>query len=471
MVYPSDCCSALVAVLGSKIWYPENQAYNQSLTSYFSAQEAEVYPSCIVSPASTADVSAAVATLSHGNCSFAIRSGGHSTWAGDANIVGGVTIDLQSLNATQLNDDKTIASVGPGSRWGKAYEAVEAYGRGLPGGRVGTVGVGGLSLGGGISSFSPRYGWTCDSIANVEIVLADGAIINANETHNTDLLHALRGGSNNFGVVTRIDFRIFEQGDIWGGVVNYDIDTVPQQLNATANLAAADPYDEYASLVQNFVFTTGEGQSVSNTLHYTKPVEYPDFFKPFTDIPQTDNTLRVANVSNFGNEGVDENPDGYRALLATTSIRASLEMLTAAFDAWNASLEALSSATGLVQTRLIVEPIPQIAYRKAAPGTNMLNLSEDEGTLVIIGVAGGWANTADDALVTQAAQDIISKINTQAKVLGQSFDLVYLNYASPWQDVIAGYGPESLAKLQSVSRKYDPKGVFQKNVPGGFKLF
>lgn len=219
---------------------------------------------------------------------------------------------MQGIDAIVVNDDKSIASVGPGARWGDVYRTLVADGLIVAGGRVGTVGVGGLTLGGGISSFGPRFGWTCDSVANVEIVLANGTLINANETHHNDLLHALRGGSNNFGVVTRIDFRAHEQGDIWGGVVTYAFDTVPQQLIAASGLASADPYDEYANLVQSFLYVTGTGRSVVNTLHYTKAVEYPEFFKPFTNIPSVDDTLRTANFSNFADEGAANNPDGYR---------------------------------------------------------------------------------------------------------------------------------------------------------------
>jgi FAD/FMN-containing dehydrogenase len=98
-----------------------------------------------------------------------------------------------------VSGDKATASVGPGSRWGKVYREVEKFSRVAVGGRVGTVGVGGLTLGGGISSFSLRYGWTCDTVKNIEIVLADGKVTNANEQENSDLLHALRGASNNFG--------------------------------------------------------------------------------------------------------------------------------------------------------------------------------------------------------------------------------------------------------------------------------
>jgi hypothetical protein len=101
----------------------------------------------------------------------------------------------------------------------------------------------------------------------------------------------------------------------------------------------------------------------------------------------------------------------------------------------------------------------------------MLGLSDDKGCLVIVGVALGWVDESDDAIVTQAAQELIADIDEQAKNLGEYNDFKYLNYAENWQDPIGGYGAENVATLRKVSKAYDPKGIFQKNVPGGFKLF
>lgn len=246
-------------------------------------------------------------------------------WAGAANIASpGVTIDLQGLSTTKVSQDKSIASVGPGSRWGQVYREVEKVRRVVAGGRVGTVGVGGLTLGGGISSWSPRYGWTADTVKNFEIVLADGKVVNANERENSDLLYALRGGSNNFGVVTRIDFNAYEQGDIWGGNVNYKIDTLPQQLKAMSDLASAANYDKFSSLVQGIGYSDQDGYSISNTLHYTKAEAYPAFFKPFTDILSTSNSLRFGNLSNFADEGAAGNPTGFRYVVSAVKRKATL---------------------------------------------------------------------------------------------------------------------------------------------------
>jgi len=144
-------------------------------------------------------------------------------------------------------------------------------------------------------------------------------------------------------------------------------------------------------------------------------------------------------------------------------------MLQAAFNVWNQSVVGLSGVSGL-QFRFVLEPIPAAAYKKAAAGTNVLNVSGYEGGLIITGLLIGWVNEGDDALVNRVAKEIVDGISAKAKQLGEDRDLVYLNYASPWQDVISSYGAANVAELKKVSQKYDPKGVFQKKVPGGFKL-
>jgi hypothetical protein len=123
-----------------------------------------------------------------------------------------------------------------------------------------------------------------------------------NGTSNPDLFRSLKGGSNNFGVVTRFDMKTFEQGPFWGGGVIYPIETRQQHLAAFEQLNGAQPYDKFAALIHNYLYTAATGWSISNTYTYTKqPAEpYPATFQPFTSIqPQFLNTLRVAPLTEF----------------------------------------------------------------------------------------------------------------------------------------------------------------------------
>ncbi len=137
--------------------FPATAAYNASISSYWSQQAESLSPGCIFTPTSAQDVSEAVAILSglsvlgsnfNLGCQFAIRSGGHTPWAGASNINAGVTIDMSSINQVTVSADQSYTSVGPGNRWVDVYLKLDALGLAVPGGRVSTVGVGGLVTGG-----------------------------------------------------------------------------------------------------------------------------------------------------------------------------------------------------------------------------------------------------------------------------------------------------------------------------------
>lgn len=167
---------------------------------------------------------------------------------------------------------------------------------------------------GGMSYFAPRFGFVCDNVKNFEVVLASGSIVNANSSVNQDLWFALKGGSNNFGIVTRFDIKIFSQGDIWGGNIFNPIDTRQEQIQAFYSFNAASNYDEYASLINSYAYSAAAGGLViANTLVYTKPEAYPQTFAPQTDIrPQLLNTMAIANLSTIVTDQGRFQPSGQR---------------------------------------------------------------------------------------------------------------------------------------------------------------
>lgn len=125
--------------------------YSESLGSYYAAQEGDLHPSCIVKPEAVIDVSIALKSLSAFDgpkCHFAIRGGGHTPFAGSANIARGVTIDLQAINKVTLSDDNSTTSVGGGARWADVYKKLDPLDLAVGGGRADLVGVGGLTTGG-----------------------------------------------------------------------------------------------------------------------------------------------------------------------------------------------------------------------------------------------------------------------------------------------------------------------------------
>ena len=157
-------------------------------------------------PTEPLEISAILLVLQFTQCQFAIKSGGHASFAGGSNIQDGITIDMKGFNAIELTQNNSVATVGPGNRWGDVVKTLESDAVTVTAGRVYDVGVGGLALGGGISFLSNRYGLVVDNTAAYHVVLADGSMIIASPDSHSDLYWALRGGGNNFGVVTAFEW-------------------------------------------------------------------------------------------------------------------------------------------------------------------------------------------------------------------------------------------------------------------------
>ncbi|GAW17839.1 hypothetical protein ANO14919_073060 [Xylariales sp. No.14919] len=195
---------------------------------------AQTSPGCILCPRTTHEVAIAMQMFSSHKWKFAIRSGGHTPWAGASAAAGGILLDLGLLASIQYDHTDKIVIVRPGARWKDVYAELDKVGRIVAGGREGNVGVAGLILGGGYSFLTARRGFTCDTIIQFEVVLADGSIINADAQQNSDLFWALKGGSSNFGVVTSFKLETYPGTKVWGGVTFY-----PKSISNTAikNLA------------------------------------------------------------------------------------------------------------------------------------------------------------------------------------------------------------------------------------------
>lgn len=110
-------------------------------------------------------------------CAFAVKGGGHASFKGASNIQGGLTIDLRALNQTVVAADRREVSVGAGNVWVRVYEALKPMGLGVIGGRVSAIGVGGLTLGGGMSFFSNRFGWACDNVNSYEVCVFSCSLV------------------------------------------------------------------------------------------------------------------------------------------------------------------------------------------------------------------------------------------------------------------------------------------------------
>ncbi|KAK9429083.1 hypothetical protein V1505DRAFT_422869 [Lipomyces doorenjongii] len=183
------------------------------------------------------------------SCPFAVKSGGHAAFAGSSSIQNGLNIDLSPLNI----------SVGAGNRWVDVYNYLLQYNISVVGGRVSDIGVGGLTSGGGISFFSQIYGWACDNVVNYEVVLASGLVVNVNPNSYKDHYWALRGGGNNFGIVTRFALSTHSQGSLWSGSLVYTRQnrSTDQLIEAFYNYGINAVTDPKSALIFNWGYAEG----------------------------------------------------------------------------------------------------------------------------------------------------------------------------------------------------------------------
>lgn len=453
--------------------------YSASLTSYWSLQNQELSPDCIIVPKTAEDVAKSVHLLNTANeagtqtCEFAIRSGGHTPYQGAANVASGVVIDLSNLKQVKISDDKTTVTIGPGNRWVDVYSVLEAEKLASLGGRVASVGVGGLVTGGGLSFFSPRYGYVCDGVQNFEVVLASGEVVNANATANPDLFRALKGGSNNFGVVTSITLLAFEQGNVWGGQIMSDVSGIGEIFSAFESFTGSADYDPYAALISSVAWVAAQDRwlTVQNVV-YTKDVESPPAFERLTSVsPQYMNTAKINSLANITRDMDGSTPSGHRQIFASATYKNSAALMAAIYELMLDITPKLISVTSLIWA-VSFQPVPSIMNEKAAAsGGNSLGLDASQGNLMNFLISPTWDTKEDDALVNTQVQELLARAEVKARELDVYHPYIYLNYADSWQDPIAGYGAETVARLQAVSKKYDPTGLFQKSMPGGFKLF
>jgi FAD/FMN-containing dehydrogenase len=169
------------------------------------------------------DVAAALAFGQAEGLEIAVRGGGHNP-AGHCAVDDGLVIDLTKMRNVEVDPETGTAVSGGGTTWLDFDQATQAHGLVTPGGVVGSTGVTGLALGGGIGHLTAQFGLTCDGLLGAEVVTPAGKIVRAGEDGDPELLWGLRGGGGNFGVVTRAEFRLHPVERVVGGRFDYEGD-------------------------------------------------------------------------------------------------------------------------------------------------------------------------------------------------------------------------------------------------------
>jgi hypothetical protein len=387
---------------------------------------------------------------------------------------------MSNLNTLTLSSDHKILEVGPSHRWQQVYDYLEDYGLSVAGGRLGPVGVPGLLLAGGINFYGNQHGFAADNVLSYEVVLANGEIITVDSTTRKDLFWGLKGGSSNFGIVTKFTLRTFVSPQVWAGSYTVSEEYLSDFLAAVADYASniTDPLSHIVpALVPS---TTGTLGSV--ILFYDSPnISYPDCFSAFTNIPTIASTLSFRTVANFSRETgevvVDDINDIFVAgtVVGKTKVelRESIQIINDTFFSALPSLYAVLPQANISIIELDWQPISDLWISASTANNqsgNALGLDASKGTYLMYAQVVEWIGSAYDEAVYEWIQNTTWAINNATSVAGYFDEFNYMGDAAGFQSIYAGYGKANEEKLLDISRKYDPSRLFQTLMPGGFKI-
>ena len=376
----------------------------------------------------------------------AVRGGGHNP-AGHCVSDGGLVIDLSLMRSVEVDGDTRIARAAGGATWLDFDSATQAFGLVTPGGVVGSTGVAGLSLGGGIGHLTAQHGLTSDNLVGAEVVTPDGAVIRASPDENADLLWALRGGGGNFGVATRLEFRLHPLDRVVGGLLSYGGDGVREALRRFRDLTALSPRDLSCQAI------LAVDESLAPTLavapSYTGSNGDPGELRALRDTPGLLNDGLEARTF-IDQQRMFDSPYGEnRHYWKGHFVR---ELPDELIDALLERIVALGRSPGEV----LIESLhgaPKDAEADSGPvGFRHAAFN--------VSAVGTWRDGALDEEHIQWTRDTAAAVEPWAVSGG------YMNYMQadePIERVRAAFGVEAFERLQALKQRYDPGNVLHHN--------
>jgi len=280
--------------------------YDQARTVFYGGIDRR--PAVIIRVRNADEVARVISLARETGLPLAVRSGGHSV-AGHCVTDGGIVLDLSDMRDLQIDIEGQTAWAEAGLTAGEYTTAAAAHGLATGFGDTGSVGIGGLTLGGGVGYLVRKYGLTIDDLLAADIVTAEGQLLHLDANTNPDLFWAIRGGGGNFGVVTRFQFRLHKVDSVFGGMLFLPAtaDTIasfmelaeaaPDELSAIANVMPAPPmpflpaeYHGKLIIMAMLVYTgdVGEGERIIKPFRalatpiadMVKPMQYPEIYPP-----------------------------------------------------------------------------------------------------------------------------------------------------------------------------------------------
>jgi FAD/FMN-containing dehydrogenase len=342
----------LRADLGRSVTAPGDLGYDEGRTVFYGGIDRR--PAAIVRAANADDVSRVISLARETGVELAIRSGGHSI-PGHSTTEGGLVLDLGDLNELEIDVADRTAWVGGGVTTGRYTDAAAEHGLATPFGDTGSVGIGGLTLGGGVGFLVRKHGLTIDDVLAAEVVTADGQLLRVDADSHPELFWAIRGGGGNFGVATRFQLRLHELDGIVGGmlILPATADTIygfmaeaeaaPEELSAIANVMPAPPMpfllaEQHGRLVIFALLAyAGEADAGERAVapfralaepvaDMVRPIRYPELFVGPPDEGDyhpvaVARTMYVDSIDRSAAETIVEQLEDSTAMMAATQLR------------------------------------------------------------------------------------------------------------------------------------------------------
>jgi len=408
-------------------------------------------PAIVAQCRGVADIADAIKFARSTGLEIAVRGGGHNV-GGRGTIDNGLVIDLSPMKGIYIDPIARRARVQGGGLWREFNREAQIHGLATTGGVVGTTGVAGLTLGGGLGWLMHKYGLALDNLLSVELVTAEGKVVRAAADENPDLFWALRGGGGNFGVAASFEFQLHPVGPmVTGGLIAYPLERGKDVLElfreVTASpaedlmvvaglLTAADGATKIAGIVAAHIGSPEAGAAAMQSLRKLGP-PIADLLGP---IPYTtlnsllDDAFPRGARSYWKSHFLDSLSDGAIDALLTTASRLPSAQSSIVVEHFHGAATRVSPTA--------------TAYALRSPGYNLL-------------LGGQWLDAGLDAAGIGWCRDGYQAIQPH---VGKQRYLNYMNDDDTGDAVLTSvYGP-NLARLREIKKQYDPGNVFHVNV-------
>jgi FAD/FMN-containing dehydrogenase len=447
----------LRAQLAGRLVTPDDADYEQLRTVFYGG---DLRPSAVARVANADDIAAVIGFARATGTELAIRGGGHSG-AGHSTTDGGIVIDMRDLTRIDVDPETRTAWADAGNTAAEVNAELAKHGLVIGFGDTGTVGIAGITLGGGVGYLVRRFGLTIDNLEAVELVTADGELLTADATHHPDLFWALRGGGGNFGVATRFKYRLHELPQVTGGMLVQPAtaetvaafmaaaEAAPEELSAIVNVMPCPPLpfvaEEHHGSLVIFALLCFAGEAdageaamapfraVAEPLgDLVRPMTYPELFPP-EEAPPAEEAADPSMVPGFAG-----------LTLFTDRIGPDESALIVERLGWS------DSPMRVAQLRVLGGAMARVAPEATA--------FAHRRSRVMVNVAAMYAGPTDRVVKEAWVRDL-------ATALHRGDDGAYVNFVNDEgpERVCAAYPGATWDRLAAIKARYDPENLFRRN--------